>query len=92
MPKVQIENSTKVEKTGEHWILTTRLNNTSTSPVLMIRLKVVGKKSNERILPVFYSDNYVSLMPGEEKIITMKLKDADTRGERPVVEITGFNL
>jgi len=36
--------------------------------------------------------NYVSLLPGEEKVITMKLKDADTRGERPFVEISGFNL
>jgi hypothetical protein len=31
-------------------------------------------------------------MPGEEKVITMKLKDSDTRGERPVVEVSGFNL
>jgi hypothetical protein len=31
-------------------------------------------------------------MPGEEKVISMKLKDADTRGEKPAVEISGFNL
>jgi hypothetical protein len=58
----------------------------------MIRLKVVGETSGERMLPVFFSDNYVSLMPGDEKVITMKLKNADTRGEKPGVEISGFNL
>jgi hypothetical protein len=31
-------------------------------------------------------------MPGEEKIITMKLYDNDTRGEKPVVIVSGFNL
>jgi hypothetical protein len=58
----------------------------------MIRLKVVGKESGDRVLPVFYSDNYVSLLPGEKKIIVMKLKDMDTHGENPSVEITGFNV
>ncbi|MBA7565232.1 Exo-beta-D-glucosaminidase [subsurface metagenome] len=92
LPVVKLENSTKVEKSGENWMLTTSLNNTSEHPVLMIRLKVVGKNSGERILPVFYSDNYVSLMPGEEKVITMKLKNEDTGGEKPAIEISGFNL
>ncbi len=67
LPVVELENSTKVEKSGENWKLTTLLNNTSKHPVLMIRLKVVGKNSGERILPVFYSDNYVSLMPVKKR-------------------------
>lgn len=92
LPFVKLKNSTKVEKSGENWILTTTLNNTSKHPALMVRVKVVGKNSSERILPVFYSDNYVSLMPGEEKVITMKLKDEDTGGEKPAVEISGYNL
>jgi hypothetical protein len=92
LPVVKLENSTKVKKSGQNWMLTTTLNNTSKYPVLMVRLKVVGKNSGERILPVFYSDNYVSLMPGEEKIITMKLRDEDTGGKKPAVEISGFNL
>jgi hypothetical protein len=58
----------------------------------MIRLKVIGKESGERLLPAFYSDNYVSLMPGEKRIIIMKLKDMDTHGENPSVEISGFNV
>jgi hypothetical protein len=55
-------------------------------------LEVVDKEGEERILPVFYNDNYFSLMPGEERVITMKMKDEDTRGDKPVIEISGFNL
>jgi hypothetical protein len=79
-------------KSGEEWLLKTTLKNSSTQPALMIRLQVVGEASGERILPVFFSDNYISIMPGDEKVITMKLKNTDTRGEKPVVEISGFNL
>jgi hypothetical protein len=92
LPVVKLMNNTRVERNGETWKLTTTLNNTSGHPVLMVRLKVVGKNSGERILPVFYSDNYIALMPGEKKIITMTLNNKDTMGDRPAVEISGFNL
>jgi hypothetical protein len=92
LPVIKLENSTKIHRSGNGWMVTTALKNQSQHPALMIRLKVVGKATRTRILPVFFSDNYVSLMPGEEKIITMKLKDSDTRGERPEVEVSGFNL
>jgi beta-galactosidase/beta-glucuronidase len=92
LPVIKLQSKTITKKSGKDWILTTtEINNTKT-PVLMIRFKVVGKKSGERILPVFYSDNYISLMPGETKIVTMKLKDEDTRGEKPSVDISGYNL
>ena len=92
LPVIELKNNTSIGKSGKNWELKTTLNNTSKSPVLMIRLKVVGKNSGERILPVFYSDNYVALMPGEKKVITMLLKDEDTRGEKPAVVISGFNV
>jgi len=92
LPLIKLQNITKIEKSGENWLLTTTLDNTSKTPALMVRLMVTGKNTNERILPVFYSDNYISLMPGEKKVITMKLKDEDTRGEKPAVVISGFNL
>jgi hypothetical protein len=92
LPKIELNSSTQIQKSGKEWILTTTLNNTTSQPVLMVRLKAVGKSSGERILPVFYSDNYVSLMPGEKRNIVMKLKDMDTRDEDPEVEISGFNV
>lgn len=92
LPTVTLSNNTRVKRSGSTWILTTSLKNTSDQPALMIRLKVTGSKSGGRILPVFFSDNYFSLMPGEEKDITMRLNDVDTRGEKPQVVISGFNL
>jgi hypothetical protein len=44
------------------------------------------------ILPVFYSDNYFFLMPGEEKEVTIRLYNTDTKGETPEVVISGFNI
>jgi len=91
LPKVTLREHSRRQKTKEGWKLTTVLENESDTPCLMVRLEVVGNKTKERILPVFYSDNYVFLMPGETKEIVMKLKEQDTRGEKPIVNISGFN-
>jgi hypothetical protein len=92
LPKVSLKAQTSLTRQGNEWLLTTTLKNDTPTPALMLRLKVVGEKSAERILPVYFSDNYVSLMPGEEKSITMRLQQRDTRGEKPKVEVSGFNL
>ena len=88
---MDLESSIQVERQGDKWFLITHLNNPSEHPALMVRLKVVREKSGDRILPVLFSDNYVSLMPGEQRTIQMELEHADTRGEKPGVVITGFN-
>jgi beta-galactosidase/beta-glucuronidase len=92
LPKTSLTAKTSVSEAGGEWLLTTTLKNETTTPALMVRLQVNGSKTAERILPVFFSDNFFSLMPGEEKIVTMRLQDVDTRGERPTVTLSGFNI
>ena len=58
----------------------------------MIRLNVVGDKDGQQLLPVFYSDNYFSLLPGEKKEVRMNWKDEDTRGNEGKVVISGYNV
>ncbi len=92
LPKVTIDAGTTSVRQGDHWLLTTTLTNGSSSPALMVRLKAVRETSGDRILPVIYSDGYVALMPGEKRVITTELKDADTRGEKPRILVEGFNV
>ncbi len=92
LPKVKVEEVTRAEKQGSRWILNTDLTNTSKQPALMVRLKAVRSKSGDRILPALYSDNYVSLMPGERKTIQTRLEDADTLDEIPRIAVEGFNV
>jgi hypothetical protein len=58
----------------------------------MVRVKAVRSKSGDLIVPALYSDNYIALMPGEKRVISISLEDADTRGERPSVRVRGYNL
>jgi hypothetical protein len=92
LAKARVETSTTMERHSDRWLLKTSLRNVSSVPALMVRLKAVREKTSDRILPAIYSDGYVALMPGESRVLTTELRDADTRGEQPRVVVEGFNL
>ncbi len=92
VPKVNLESVTDIARKGKQWYLTTRITNPTKHPAMMVRLKVIRNKTGDRILPVIYSENYLFLMPGEERTVRMVLEHADTRGETPDVVVSGFNV
>ena len=92
LPNVKVEAVNHVERQGNRWRITTELIDTSKQPALMVRLKAVRRKTGDRILPALYSENYVILMPGEQRRIVTELADADTRAEQPWIVIDGFNV
>jgi Glycosyl hydrolase 2 galactose-binding domain-like/Exo-beta-D-glucosaminidase Ig-fold domain/Glycosyl hydrolases family 2/NedA-like, galactose-binding domain len=92
LASVSLEASTRSEQRGDRWTLTTDLHNPSSTPALMVRLKVVREQSGDRILPAIYDDNYIALMPGERRTIKTEFAHADTRGEKPRMVVEGFNV
>jgi hypothetical protein len=58
------------------------VTNSGTSIAFFIRLKVVDQDSN-RILPVYYSDNYFSLLPGEAKTVSLTYTGTGTLVAQP---------
>ena len=54
----------------EHTIEAT-LTNTGTQPALLVKLTVTNA-AGERVLPAYFSDNYVSLLPGETRTVTIR--------------------
>ncbi len=87
-----VTGTTRAQRTGELWSLTTELHNDSTTPALLVRLKAVGEQDGKRILPAIYNDNYVTLLPLERRTFTTELRHADTRGQQPIIEAEGFNM
>ena len=67
------------------------LTNDSDAPALMIRLKALDEKG-ERVLPVYYDDNYISLMPGESQTITLEFDRQYLNGEELTLAVEGWNI
>lgn len=92
LPSVKPSISRTMQREGDKYVMMVKLENKSKVPALMIRLKVQGRKSGERVLPVFYEDNYFSLLPGEKKTVMVTFKAEDAHGEVPALAVEGFNI
>ena len=68
------------------------LSNTSKdNPVSFFnRISVIDTHSGERALPVFYSDNYVSILPNTEKSVTIDL-GALNENSKLKIKVQGWN-
>ena len=68
------------------------LKNPSSQVAFFIELKITAVRTGRRILPVFWDDIYVSLLPGETKQLTARFSTDDLRGEKPVLQYSGWNV
>ena len=66
-----------------------RLRNSGSVPALMVKLTLKDAATGDRILPAYYSENYVSLLPGEERNLTVAFPAGDAR---PVIGLRGWNM
>jgi exo-1,4-beta-D-glucosaminidase len=49
-------------------------------------------KPGEEILPVLWEDNYVSLLPGEERTVEARFPSKHSIGSHPTLKISGWNI
>ena len=52
----------------------------------MTHVQLRRKKSGDRVLPVFYDGNYVSLVPNEQRTITIEADENLLNGEDALVD------
>ncbi len=69
LAKVPVAVKVSHHHEGSNQKLNITLTNGSTVPVLNSKLTLFNA-AGERVLPVYYSENYVSLMPGESRTLT----------------------
>jgi hypothetical protein len=83
--RLEVEATSQVS--GLEGLVRVRLTNSGTVPVLNSKVTLLGA-SGARILPAFYSDNYVSLLPGETREVTIA---HPSRGEKATIHVRGWN-
>ena len=71
-------------------VLTATLTNTGGSAALQAKL-TLQNPDGTRILPAQYADNYVSLLPGERRMIEIRYPAAAAHGQ-PQVALRGYNI
>ena len=93
LPKVTVRATLRPAVGGAHdAVFQVALENTGKGVALLTRLRLVKGKDQAEILPVFWEDNYISLLPGEKREVLVRVRESDLAGARPSLLVDGFNV
>jgi beta-mannosidase len=92
LPEAALDVTAVSQATGEKTALTVTVHNGTEGIALMTHLQLHKKGAGGRVLPVFYSDNYLSLVPGETRTVTIEAATKDLAGDAPLLLVDGFNV
>jgi glycosyl hydrolase family 2/Ig-like domain-containing protein/concanavalin A-like lectin/glucanase superfamily protein len=84
-----IKASATLNATNGERKATVTLTNSGPMPAVLIKLTLRNAANGHRILPAYYSDNYISLLAGEQRSITVEFPSGT---ETPAFGLRGWNL
>ena len=91
LPQVRLEASASVGRHAGGDDVRVRLHNPSHGLAFQIRLGIHEEGRHNEILPVFWQDNYFSLLPGESRVVVARYLPHKLEG-RPELEVRGWNV
>jgi hypothetical protein len=89
LPPVKLTASASVAASGTERKATVEIKNEGSAPALMIKLVLKDAATGERILPAYYSVNYLSLLPGEEQTVNVEFPAGSGK---PAIGLRGWNI
>ena len=91
LPAAQITASASSLRNGDLERVHVRLQNNGSAAALESKLTLLNASDASRILPAYFSDNYVSLLPGESREIDIDYPASAAKGPAQIA-IRGWNL
>ena len=92
LPQVKPDLDYQFSKDDEYGIINLKIKNTSQAIAFFLFFDVIDSTSGKPVLPIYFDDNYVTLLPGEERSFTAKYFLRDSDGKRPIVTVNGWNV
>src|SRR5712692_5102957 len=92
LPQVKLDVKPSTEEQGGKAGIRVSVRNPSGSLAFMVHLRVTKGKDGAGVTPIFWSDNYFSLLPGEQREVTASYDPSDLDGKAAVLEVDGYNV
>jgi exo-1,4-beta-D-glucosaminidase len=92
LPATTVQSTVTHRRRGNEGETHVTLTNTGTSIAFFVRLQLTKGSTGDEVLPAFWDDNDVSLLPGERREIAVVYRFADLGAARPAVKVSGWNV
>jgi len=94
MPKARVSIQASLRQDGKRQVVTTRLSNGDQQLAFFCQLRLLRELDHEEVLPLVWEDNYLSLLPGEERVIEASFGVGVTPYDDSLflLELSGINV
>ena len=92
LPQVKLGLTASVQQDRDKGTVSLKVKNPSTAVAFQVHLRLTKGKGGDDLVPIFWDDDYFSLLPGEEKTLAATYDAADAAGLAPVLEVDGYNI
>jgi exo-1,4-beta-D-glucosaminidase len=90
LPKVSVNMTTETKQEDEGQVTHVQLKNENPNLAFFIRMNLTSCSTGADVLPILWSDNYISLLPGETRDLTATY--GARRPEAIRVDVAGWNV
>lgn len=92
LPETSVKvTSGSLQKDGDHFAFDATIENTGKGLAFAVNPKILQAGSGEPVLPVYWSDNYISLLPGEKKTVHVEFSGRYASGKLRL-KVDGWNV
>jgi exo-1,4-beta-D-glucosaminidase len=92
LPRTKLDVTSANEAIGGKAGARVTVRNSTANIAFMVHLRMTRGKGGEDLTPIFWSDNYFSLLPGEQKEVTAAYDPSDLEGKAAILEVDGYNV
>jgi exo-1,4-beta-D-glucosaminidase len=92
LPPAQLRVSATFEAGAPDGRARVLLENRSRAIAFFVHASVRGGPNGEEVLPVLWDDNYVTLLPGESRLLVASYATKGLAERRPAVRVQGWNV
>ena len=92
LPPAKLDMTYSVEKQPEEHVAHVTLKNPAEHLAFGVHLAVRQGEDGPEVAPMYWEDNYFSVLPGQEKRVSARFAPEDLAGKPPVVTVDGWNV
>jgi exo-1,4-beta-D-glucosaminidase len=92
LPKAKIDVSGRTASTADGSVVHLTVKNPSDHLAFQVRFGIRKKGQDAEILPVFWDDNYIELMPGESREISARYLPTSDLSDSLELTLAGWNI
>jgi hypothetical protein len=89
LPRATLSTTATVSAVDGERKALVHIKNSGPATALLVKLTLKDASTGDRILPAYYSENYVSLLPGEERTVFIEFPGGAVK---PAIGLRGWNL